>query len=251
MREEKSFLLCANWKMYKNPQETRDYFQKIKQLFSSKDQKNLVFFPSVLNLLVLSEEYSDSFFSWGAQNCHFEEEGAFTGEISPKVLKQMGAEYCLVGHSERRKYFKESNADIQKKTKTLTKQSIQPIVCVGETKQERDRGEALRVVENQLVPVLKNNSSSKVILAYEPVWAIGTGEAATLDLILEQRENMESICYKQNKELIFLYGGSVNKNNIKEFSQALKIQGFLVGSASLEPDTFFSLYQSIQNTRSA
>ena len=240
------FLLCANWKMNKNPDSARDYIRTINKLPSLKPPKRFIFFSPALTLFILAEELASSSSGWGAQNCHFEDQGAFTGENSPLVLKQMGATHCLVGHSERRQLFFENEEMIQKKVKSLLHHSIEPIVCVGENIKERKNKKSFQVVENQLSGILKiGDGFKRICVAYEPVWAIGTGKVAEVEQIAEMQEHILHLCEAEGKTLHFLYGGSVNEKNIKELSQIPGVNGFLIGSASLDPKNFFNLAQNL------
>ena len=240
------FVLCANWKMNKNPEEVRSYLRQITRLFPSDEQDKIVFFAPAFTLSVLSEECHSTSFGWGAQNCHFEDKGAFTGENSPMVLKHMGATHCLVGHSERRQLFFENDQFVQKKVKALIKNTLQPVICVGENKVEREKGESFSVVEKQLAGILKQiDFPDSVCIAYEPVWAIGSHQPASPHQIYEMRKHIQKMCESFGKKLCFLYGGSVNRDNIKELSQIAGVNGFLVGGASLDPHNFFNLYRSL------
>lgn len=237
------FLLCANWKMNKNPEEVRSYVRQMIRLLPSEGQNKIIFFTSAFTLSALSEECRSTAFGWGAQNCHFEDKGAFTGENSPLVLKQMGATHCLVGHSERRQLFFEDDRFLQKKVKSLIKNNLQPVICVGESKLEREKGDSFAVVEKQLIDILKINFPDSVCIAYEPVWAIGSHQPAQPNQIYDMREYIQKMCESAGKQLCFLYGGSVNQENVKELSQISGINGFLVGGASLNPHEFFNLYR--------
>ena len=242
-----SFLLCANWKMNKNPDEARSYARQMVQTLSLEEQKKIVFFAPAFTLSALAEELADSLFGWGAQNCHFEDQGAFTGENSPLVLKQMGATYCLVGHSERRRFFFEGEYLIQKKVNALLKHLLQPVICVGESGQERKQGDSLIVVEKQLSGILKNVEfpTGFVYVAYEPVWAIGGNQSAHPEQIFDMRNYIHQLCESEGKSLMFLYGGSVNMGNIRAFSQISGVNGFLVGGASLDSRNFCNLLRSV------
>lgn len=242
-----SFLLCANWKMNKNPQQVQSYIREFIKIISLKKSKKIVFFTPALTLFVLQKECSDFLF-WGAQNCHFEDEGAFTGENSPLVLKQMGATYCLVGHSERRQLFLENKMDIQKKIHTLIRHSICPIICVGENLAERRRGESFKVIQNQLLNIIKMVDLDMVTIAYEPIWAIGSAEPASPNQIFEMQKYIQQLCESQYKKLQFLYGGSVNIQNAKTLSQIKGVNGFLVGGASLNAQKFCQLSQEIDDS---
>ena len=241
-----SFLLCANWKMNKNPNEARAYVRQMTQMLALKDQNSFVFFAPALTLSVLCEEFSSYSFGWGAQNCHFEDQGAFTGENSPRVLKQIGATHCLVGHSERRQLFLEDENLVQKKIKALLKHSLQPVICVGENAEARKKGESFQAVEKQLLDILKNVEFPDFIcIAYEPVWAIGSAQPARSEQISDMQKYIQQLCESTGKKLYFLYGGSVNGENAKEICQISGVNGFLVGVASLDPQQFFNLYSCL------
>lgn len=242
-----SFLLCANWKMNKNPDEARTYIRQVTQMLPLKVQKQFVFFAPAFTLSALGEELASSSFGWGAQNCHFEEKGAFTGENSPMVLKQMGATHCLVGHSERRQLFFEDEKLIYKKVRALLRYSLHPVICVGESAEERKRGDSFRVVEKQLSSILKKLVfPDSVCIAYEPIWAIGGGQSAQPDQIFDMQQYIRQLCESEEKKMCFLYGGSVNEKNAKELFQISGVDGFLVGGASLDPQKFFNLYMHLQ-----
>ena len=243
---ETSFLFCANWKMHKNPDEARAYIKQINHLTPKEEQKNFVFFAPALTLSALSQECASTSFYWGAQNCYYEDIGAFTGENSPLVLKQMGATHCLVGHSERRQLFFEDEIIIQKKIKALIKNSIQPVICVGESAEERKKGHSFHIINTQLSSILKNTEflHSVCIIAYEPIWAIGSNQAADSEQISDMQKYIKKLCESEGKTLHFLYGGSVNEENVHTLSQIPGVNGFLVGGASLDPQKFFHLSQN-------
>ena len=242
---QSSFLLCANWKMNKNPEEARAYIQQITQLVPKEKQNNFIFFAPALTLSALRQECAHTSFGWGAQNCHYEDKGAFTGENSPLVLKQMGATHCLVGHSERRQFFYEDETLIQKKVKALLKHSIQPVICVGENAEERKNGNSFQVINTQLHGILKNiEFFNSICIAYEPVWAIGSNQPAKPEQISDMQKYIKKLCESEKKNLQFLYGGSVNEENIHTLSQISGVDGFLVGGASLDPQKFFNLSQT-------
>jgi triosephosphate isomerase len=242
-----SFLLYANWKMHKGPKEARTYIRHITQMLESTDQKRFVFFAPALTLSTLAEELVSSSFGWGAQNCYFETQGAFTGENSPMVLNEMGATHCLVGHSERRKLFFENEALVQKKVQALLQHSVCPVICVGESAEDRKKGLSFTVVEKQLSGILKElDFPDSVCIAYEPIWAIGSAQPARPEQIFDMQKYVRHLCESVEKKLCFLYGGSVNEENAKELSQIPGVDGFLVGGASLDPQKFFNLYVCIR-----
>ena len=235
--------------MNKNPEEARDYLRQIKLQVKPEEQKHFVFFVPALTAFVLQEELKNTDFAWGAQNCCFENTGAFTGENSPLVLKQMGASFCLVGHSERRQLFKETEEELSKKTQALLENHLQPVVCVGESEEERKNGQAFSVVEKQLAPILDLSFSNPLHVAYEPVWAIGSGQVPAKEDISKMQQHIQQKAESKGKKIHFLYGGSVDQQNIKSFSQIPKIEGFLVGGASLSAEKFFSLFSLLKEVK--
>lgn len=253
------FLLCANWKMHKNPWEAKKYFQTLKTHLLPKDHEYFVFFVPALTLAACAEEVKNSALTLGGQNCYPESQGAFTGENSPQTLQDMGAGFCLVGHSERRGLFKETDTLICQKVKALLKHSLCPVLCVGENQVEREKGMSFEVVRHQLRCALDRVSFSEskklsflrggfeVLIAYEPVWAIGSGLSA-------KAQDIKSMCQfirREVKNLLsfspgVLYGGSVNNNNIKELCLVTELDGLLVGGYSLNPLHFASLLTEVK-----
>ena len=213
--------------------------------------------------IILCVPYTDLFYSLltaqnsnikiGAQNMHYEEKGAYTGEIAPQMLKCINVEYVIVGHSERRQYFNETDETVNKKIKAALLNEINPILCVGETIEQRELGLTQEVVLKQVelaLDGLNKEQAKKVIIAYEPIWAIGTGKVATKEdaneAIKQIRNKIVSIYGKDVAENIsILYGGSVNSQNAKELFKASDIDGALVGGASLKVDEFYSIIKSI------
>ena len=234
--------------MNKSISESRQYMEYVIQHVRSEDQKHFVFFAPAFHLPVISEILKNHSFHWGGQNCHFEDQGAFTGENSPKILKDLGAGYCLVGHSERRKLFFEEDSFICKKVQALLKNDICPILCVGETEDEKNKGYSFDVVYHQLKNVLEHISKTSVSIgvAYEPVWAIGTGKGAKPDDVAQMQQFIRQQCESFGKKVFVLYGGSVNNDNIKDLFPMAGLSGFLVGGVSLIPDQFLSLFQTIK-----
>ena len=241
-------VIAGNWKMNMLPNEAIDFIQKIEPLV--KDTKNEV---------ILCVPYTDLFYCLlnaqntnikiGAQNMHFEESGAFTGEISGKMLKSIGVEYVIIGHSERRQYFAETDETINKKVKAAFAYGLKPIVCVGETLNQRENGTAIEVITTQTRFALDGLSKEEVketIIAYEPVWAIGTGKTATSEEANESikkiREEISKIYGKDIAECVIIqYGGSVKASNAKELFTKSDIDGGLVGGASLKVEEFANI----------
>ena len=236
-------VIAGNWKMNKLPNEAIDFIDRLTPLV--KDTKNEV---------VVCVPYTDLFYALltaqgtnikiGAQNMHFEEKGAYTGEVSAQMLKSIGVEYIIIGHSERRQYFNETDETVNKKVKTAFKHELKPIVCVGETLEQREAGKAEEIITNQTEKALEGLTDEQVqntIIAYEPIWAIGTGKTATAEDANESckkiRDEISKI-YGQNvgKSIIIQYGGSVKSANCKELFTTSDIDGGLVGGASLYPE---------------
>ena len=231
--------------MNKLPNEAIDFIYRLTPLV--KDTKNEV---------VVCVPYTDLFYALltaqgtnikiGAQNMHFEEKGAYTGEVSAQMLKSIGVEYIIIGHSERRQYFNETDETVNKKVKTAFKHELKPIVCVGETLEQREAGKAEEIITNQTEKALEGLTDEQVqntIIAYEPIWAIGTGKTATSeDANNAIKAIRDKICqiYGQNvgKSIIIQYGGSVKSANCKELFTTSDIDGGLVGGASLDPEEF-------------
>ena len=238
-------VIAGNWKMNMHPGEAIEFITNLTPLV--KDTKNEI---------ILCVPYIDLFYSIltaqgtnikiGAQNMHYEESGAYTGEISGKMLKAINVEYVIIGHSERRKYFNETDDIVNKKVKSAFKYGLKPIVCVGETLEQKEEGKAEAVIEKQVVDVLEgltNEQVENLIIAYEPIWAIGTGKAATSEDAnngAKQIRNEIAKTYGQEtaSKVIILYGGSVNETNAKELFEMSDIDGGLVGKASLNPEKF-------------
>ena len=241
-------VIAGNWKMNMLPNETISMITELTPMV--KDTENEV---------VLCVPYTDLFYALltaqgtnikiGAQNMHFEESGAYTGEISGKMLKSIGVEYVIIGHSERRQYFAETDETVNKKIKSAFANGLKPIVCVGETLEQREAGNAYDIITGQTEKALQGLTEEQVsntIIAYEPIWAIGTGKTATNDDANEAIKKIrEKICqnYGQNtgERVIIQYGGSMKPTNAKELLQMSDIDGGLIGGASLKADDFASI----------
>ena len=238
-------VIAGNWKMNMLPNEAMACIEQLTALV--KDTENEV---------ILCVPYTDLFYSLltaqgtnikiGAQNMHFEEKGAFTGEVSGPMLKCIGVEYVIIGHSERRQYFAETDETVNKKIKAALINELKPIVCVGETLEQRESGKAEEIFTTQTRKAfegLSKDDAKKVIIAYEPIWAIGTGKTATSEdannSVKAIRKEIENIYGSEvADEIIILYGGSVKSSNAKELFTTSDIDGGLVGGASLKADEF-------------
>ena len=244
--------IFGNWKMNNNLSATKEFFQKAESMLEGKDQSQVQMGIGVPFINILEAKKLAKNILIAAQNVHHEDSGAFTGEISVNMLKDIGIEYCIVGHSERREHFKENDNFINQKVIKLLANNINPILCVGETEEEYNKGSTASVVTNQIGKALQsidNQKVQKIIVAYEPIWAIGTGKTATpqiaQDTIKIIREKLESIYGRDVASMIsILYGGSVKADNIKEIMAQKDIDGALVGGASLTVDSFIDLFDN-------
>ena len=245
-----SFVVAANWKMNKNPQQTREFFAEFLKTPVSEKIKTVFFVPSV-NSLPAAEALDGTTVSWGPQNIFPAPNGAFTGETSPKVMADLGAQYVLVGHSERRKLFFESDEQTNIKIHSAQDFGLSPVLCVGETLEERKQNLTLEVLNRQLVSGLSNlQPKYELHIAYEPVWAIGTGEVASVEQVSEAhrfiRKFLNEKLPKYQKSMNILYGGSVKANSAQELANTEEVSGFLVGGASLDPASFHDIIRAVQ-----
>ena len=244
-----AFYCVGNWKMNKSPLEATDFCSQLKTKTSPEERPHLIILPSPILSQAVSGELKSSGISWGGQNCYYENRGAFTGETSPEILQTMGAQYCLVGHSERRQIFLEGDELLAKKMKSLQMLGITPILCVGETLDDRKWNRTEEVVLRQLREGLSQTDLSKPVwIAYEPVWAIGTGQVATV----EQVHAVHDLIRKYLVETTgstgtmtpILYGGSVKPDNASDLSEIKNVNGFLIGGASLNVAEFLLIYRN-------
>ncbi len=240
-------IYIANWKMNKTVDESISFLKKFVSNYTDIKDKEIIFCPSFISLARLSNlelVIESNYLSFGAQNVNGNVSGAYTGEISIDMLTDTFAKYCIVGHSERRSIYKESNDVINSKVKRLSNTDIIPILCIGETAQEKDSGVGERIILEQLSDCLKNVKHNRIIIAYEPVWAIGTGRNAGYEDISHMntiiKNHMNKLGYI-NEQFYILYGGSVNIDNVNALKEAKYISGFLIGGASLDADNFLEL----------
>lgn len=241
-------IIAGNWKMNNTIKEGLNLVKEIKSTSLSNDVEAVVCVPYIL-LESVKNSIKDTNIKLGAQNMHWEDSGAYTGEISPLMLKEIGIDYCILGHSERREYFNETDDTVNKKLKSALAHGIKPIVCVGETLEEREENKAETKVKNQVVrgfEGIKVDEIKDVVIAYEPIWAIGTGRTASSDdanaMCAFIRETIGVLYGQDAKEIIRIqYGGSVKPGNIRELMGKSDIDGALVGGASLKADDFIKL----------
>jgi triosephosphate isomerase (TIM) len=245
-------IIAGNWKMHKTASEAKTFAEEVKGLVPDTDKVDSVICAPVLFLESLVEQTKESKVSIGAQNMHFEESGAFTGEVSPVALADIGVEYVIIGHSERREMFNETDDSVNKKTLAAFKHNLTPIVCVGETLEQRENNETKDLVGAQVKQALTGLTEDQVkqtVIAYEPIWAIGTGKSSTAEDANEVCAHIRQVVASEFSQsaadsVRVQYGGSVKPNNIKEYMAQSDIDGALVGGASLEPQSFLQLLEA-------
>ena len=240
--------IAGNWKMFKTKAEAIAFAEEFRELYKDTDVQTAICAPFT-TLEALKEAFAGTEIKVGAQNVHFADEGAFTGEISVSMLEEIGVDFCIVGHSERRQYFGETDETVNKKLKKLFEGPIRPILCVGESLEERDADKAFDVVGGQIKADLEGIDAAdvkKLVIAYEPIWAIGTGRTATPDQAEEmcafiRKTLIELYGEEVSDEVIIQYGGSVKPANATEIMNMDEIDGALVGGASLKPKDFMEI----------
>jgi triosephosphate isomerase len=241
--------MAGNWKMYKTPAETTQFFEKFRPLVEKSSHCEIVICPPFTNLAAAVDAVRGSKIRIGSQNIGWAKEGAFTGEISGPMISAVGATYAIIGHSERRQYFGETDATVLKRTQAALEFGLTPIVCVGELLADRESGNTetvLRVQFQNGIAGLSEQQFAKIVIAYEPVWAIGTGKTATPEIAADAHRVIRAeVRAKFGKdaadEVRILYGGSVKPDNVKILMAQPEIDGSLVGGASLEAVSFASI----------
>jgi triosephosphate isomerase (TIM) len=242
-------VIAANWKMYKTPDQTRDFFRDFLPLVANHSRDEIVVCPPFLDLPAALESAKGSNVAIGAQNVHWKEEGAFTGETSAKQLLALDIHWVIIGHSERRQYFGETDDTVNLRLKTALEAGLTPICCVGEVLEEREAGATEDVLRRQCVRAfnaISAKKAAKLIIAYEPVWAIGTGKTATPEIAAEahaviRHEAGRIFGEEFASNLRILYGGSVKPDNASALMAQEEIDGALVGGASLDPKSFAAI----------
>jgi len=242
-------LIAANWKMYKNPAQTKDFFRDFLPLVSGHDRDEIVVCPPYVDLHSALESANGSQLAIGAQDVYWKNEGAFTGEVSAAMLVAVGCTHVIIGHSERRQYFGETDDTVNLKLKAALEQGLTPIACVGEVLEEREAGLTEDVLRRQCVRAfnaLSAKKAAKLVIAYEPVWAIGTGKTATPQIASEahliiREEAKEAFGDEFANKLRILYGGSVKPENATALMSEQEIDGALVGGASLDAKSFAAI----------
>jgi triosephosphate isomerase len=248
-------IIAGNWKMYKVLSEAKGFIEEVKGLVPSQEKVDAVVCAPALFLESLVQLTKGTDVKIGAQNMHFEDQGAFTGEISPVALKDLGVAYSIIGHSERRELFAETDESVNKKTVAAFKHGLVPIVCCGETLEQREGGQTNEFVGSQVQKALTGLTEEQVketVIAYEPIWAIGTGKTASAQDANEVCAHIRQTVASQFSEAAanavrIQYGGSVKPSNIKEFLSQPDIDGALVGGASLEASSYLQLLEAVVN----
>jgi len=242
-------VMAANWKMYKTPDETGQFFREFLPLVAGHDRDEIVVCPTYISVAAAIEAARGSNVAIGVQNVHWKADGAYTGEISAPMLLCLGVTHVIVGHSERRQYFGETDDTVNLRLKAALESGLTPICCVGEVLQEREAGMTDDVLRRQCVRAfhaVSAKKAAKLVVAYEPVWAIGTGKTATPEIAAEahaviRKEATEIFGEEFAAQLRILYGGSVKPDNVKSLMAQEEIDGALVGGVSLDPKSFAAI----------
>jgi triosephosphate isomerase (TIM) len=242
-------VMAGNWKMYKTPAETVQFFEKFRPLVEKASNREIVICPPFTNLAAAVDAAKGSNISVGSQNIAWAKEGAFTGEISGAMINAVGATYAIIGHSERRQYFGETDATVLKRTVAALEAGLNPIVCVGERLEERESGKTEALLTTQFeggIAGLTPEQFARIVIAYEPVWAIGTGKTATPEIAEDAHRVIRGLVRAKFGEqaaaaVRILYGGSVKPDNVKSLMAKEEIDGVLVGGAALDPAGFAAI----------
>jgi triosephosphate isomerase len=243
-------IVAGNWKMHKTPKDGHSFVEKTTNLLLEINHVSVIFAPPFTGLFDIDVQPP---FYLAAQNCHWEEQGAYTGEISVAMIRDCSAEYVILGHSERRHVFGETDNWINRKVIAVLAGGLKPILCIGETLDQREAGETDLVLKNQLEQGLAEvESLQNIVIAYEPVWAIGTGVTATIDQVESAHESVRGILkeiFPDSNDIHVLYGGSVKPGNAEELIQVPGVNGFLIGGASLDVESFTSITRTVETVQ--
>ncbi len=244
-------MICAgNWKLNKSPKETESFLKKLLIAADQLDQSKFIVFPPALSLAKASEILNGSKINYGCQNISTVNSGAFTGETSVDHVKELNCDFVLIGHSERRSLFAETDDEVATKVRLTLDQGLKPMICIGETLKQREAGETKNILKSQLLASLEKVSSTESItVAYEPVWAIGTGKVAGPEQVNDVHNFLRDILIKKFDESFaaktpLLYGGSVKPTNAAELAKVENVDGFLIGGASLQVESFIQIYRN-------
>jgi len=242
-------LIAGNWKMYKTGRQAVETAKDLAQLCSDIQDVEVMIAPTFLSLSLVSEVVKNTKVKLGAQNLYFEKEGAYTGEVSADMIKAAGAQYVLIGHSERRQYFGDTDESVCRKIKAAIEAGLKPVLCIGETETQREQEKTFSILDKQVSDGLKGvglDELAHLVLAYEPVWAIGTGKTASVDQVRKVHQYLRSLLEKLfskslSNQTRILYGGSVNPENAKDLMGIEDVDGALVGGASLDANKFINI----------
>jgi len=247
MRSDKKFIVAANWKMYMTTSQAREFVHSIEPQGGGRSQ--LILFVPATALGAISEEAQRKDIAVGLQNMYWEEEGAYTGEISPAMLLDAGGTHVIVGHSKRRSLFGETDLEVNFKVRAAQRHGIVPVVCIGEDIKERESGEYHKVLCHQIVAGLIGVRPEPLVIAYEPVWAIGTGQAASVEQVRETMGWIRRVLVEQfgasGSEIPLLYGGSAKPENVAELAAIDAVDGFLIGRAGLKVDSLRTILERL------
>jgi len=242
-------LIAGNWKMYKTGPEAVATALELSRLCSKIQDVEVMIAPTFLSLPLVAASLEGTGIKIGAQNLYFEKQGAFTGEISAAMIKAAGAQYVIIGHSERRLYFEETDTSVCRKIKSAIEEGLRPILCIGESETQRDEEKTFSVLDKQVSDGLKGfgpDELAQLVLAYEPVWAIGTGKTASVDQVGQVHQYLRSLLENLFSSNLahttrILYGGSVKPENAKDLMSIKDVDGALVGGASLDANNFINI----------
>ncbi len=245
-RRYRKTIIAGNWKMNKTASETKAFAEELKPLMSRAKWCDVVICVPFVNIPAALKAFKDTRIAVGAQNLHYEDHGAYTGEVSAAMLKDLGVKYVIVGHSERRQYWNDNDIIVNKKVHAAIDMGLYPIICVGESLEQRELGVTMEVIDLQVKTALAGVPADKmrhVVIAYEPVWAIGTGKTATAEQANEVNEEIRTVIRKLYgarvaRSVTILYGGSMNAKNAEELLAQPDVDGGLIGGASLKPEDF-------------
>ena len=236
------YFIAANWKMNKTIAETREFLRSLVPVVQKAPDVDIVIAPPFTSLSAAADEIKDTNIQLAAQDVFWEEKGAYTGEISPLMLLDAGCRHVIVGHSERRQYFYEEDLLVNRKIKTAKKAGLGVIFCVGEASEEREAGKTFDVIKREIEAGLAEVDSENLVVAYEPIWAIGTGKTATTEQAQEEhayiRKILGNLYGNKAGDIRILYGGSVTPDNVDSLMACKDVNGALVGGASLKPESF-------------
>ena len=245
-RRYRKTIIAGNWKMNNTLSQTKAFAEEIKPIMPKGKNATVVLCVPAVNITTAVRLFKDCHIAIGAETCHYEEKGAFTGEITAEMIKEAGAKYVIIGHSERRQYYNETDVTVNKKTHAALAAGLRPIVCVGESLEQREMGVTEELISYQVKMALSGLNESqvrRVVIAYEPIWAIGTGKTATAEQAGAVCAHIRAIIRKEYgarvaRAVTIQYGGSMNAKNAAELLAQPDIDGGLIGGASLKPEDF-------------